>query len=610
MSSIVGTTIGGRYSIERLLGEGGMGAVYAAEHTLMHKRVAVKVLHAEMSQMSEVVSRFEREAMAASHIEHPNVAAATDFGKLDDGSFFLVLEFIEGKSLREALNAGGFTARRAMHVAKQIASALSRAHGLGIVHRDLKPENVMLVTRDGDPDFVKVLDFGIAKVPVGELAPKSTAGEALTQAGMIYGTPEYMPPEQALGEEVDKRADIYALGVMTYEMLTGRRPFDDESKVKLLGKHISAPVPPMPPERQVPPDLEALVNKMLAKATSDRVQEAKDVIDALDAMTTPSPGGVTSSQQLPIVRSHPSLPSLPSMPSLPSLPSGPTVLALSTHAKTLSRDFTRIFPLKVVIAAAGAIGVLALVTTIALVVKGSSSGAASSASATSASTAPPKEDPKFDRELKIAQSDVIALKWDDAIVHAQALETEYPARPEPYRILFQAHLAKSETKLALADASSWLDADPAAQTDAQLRDFVRTAATSHEDEVGAFALLESGKLGPQGTEMLYDLAYGSAQPSAAQAHARKSLAHETATQHASPELRVAIELRTAKDCESKKALLDRAATEGDARSLAILETYGAKGGCGFLGTRDCNACMHRDDTLTRATAKLRARVSP
>ncbi len=156
MTSIVGTTISGRYSIERLLGEGGMGAVYAAEHTLMHKRVAIKVLHAEMSVLPEVVSRFEREAMAASHIEHPNVAAATDFGKLDDGSFFLVLEFVEGKSLREALaSSGAFSTPRATHVAKQIASALSRAHGLGIVHRDLKPENVMLVTRDDDPDFVK-----------------------------------------------------------------------------------------------------------------------------------------------------------------------------------------------------------------------------------------------------------------------------------------------------------------------------------------------------------------------------------------------------------------------------------------------------------------------
>src|SRR5205823_4281381 len=173
----------GRYRIERLLGEGGMGAVFEAEHTLMHKRVAVKVLHAEMSLMSEVVARFEREAMAASHIDHPNVAAATDFGKLDDGSFFLILEFVEGTSLRERVAQGRLDVRTALHITRQIAAALGRAHALGIVHRDLKPENVMLVDRDGDRDFVKVLDFGIAKVPVGDIAPQSTAAgkSALTQ---------------------------------------------------------------------------------------------------------------------------------------------------------------------------------------------------------------------------------------------------------------------------------------------------------------------------------------------------------------------------------------------------------------------------------------------
>jgi serine/threonine-protein kinase len=164
--SLVGTTLGGRYLIEKLLGEGGMGAVYQAEHTHMRKRLAVKVLHPEMSRLPEVVARFEREAMAAAHIEHPNVAAATDFGKLDDGSFFLVLEYVEGKSLRDAIAVGPMELGRTLHIARQTASALARAHALGIVHRDLKPENIMLVAREGDANVVKVLDFGIAKVPI------------------------------------------------------------------------------------------------------------------------------------------------------------------------------------------------------------------------------------------------------------------------------------------------------------------------------------------------------------------------------------------------------------------------------------------------------------
>src|SRR5262245_61677646 len=245
-ASLVGQVLSERYRIESVLGEGGMGAVYMAQHVLMRKRLAVKVLHPEMTRLPEMVARFEREAMAAAHIEHPNVAAATDFGKLENGAFFLVLEYVEGSSLRDLIEKGPLPPRRALHIAHQIASALARAHALGIVHRDLKPENVMLVARDGDPDFVKVLDFGIAKVPVGELASRgasSDGGQVLTQLGMVYGTPEYMAPEQALGQEVDARADLYALGAILFEMLAGVRPFDAESKVTLLGMKVTSDPP-------------------------------------------------------------------------------------------------------------------------------------------------------------------------------------------------------------------------------------------------------------------------------------------------------------------------------------------------------------------------------
>jgi serine/threonine protein kinase len=290
--SLVGTTLSGRYLIERLIGEGGMGAVYQAEHTHMRKRLAVKVLHPEMSRLPEVVARFEREAMAAAHIDHPNVAAATDFGKLEDGSFFLVLEFVEGRSLRDVINEGRLELGRAMHVARQIASALGRAHALGIVHRDLKPENVMLVARDGDPDFAKVLDFGIAKVPIGGLIgePQKTGhtGPVLTQLGMVYGTPEYMAPEQALGQVVDARADLYALGVMTFEMIVGARPYEHESKVTLLGMHVTAPIPKMSdraPDANVPHEVDAIVTRLLAKEAGGRFADSKDLVEALDNAT-------------------------------------------------------------------------------------------------------------------------------------------------------------------------------------------------------------------------------------------------------------------------------------------------------------------------------------
>src|SRR5580692_9262827 len=159
-----GTIIAERYRVDSLLGEGGMGKVYAAEHVHMRKQVAIKVLHPEMSTTPEVVARFEREAVAAGKIAHPNVAAATDFGRLEDRSFFLVLEYVAGVDLRSILRRGPVTPARALHIVRQITSAVGAAHAAGIVHRDLKPENVMLVDRDGDPDFVKVLDFGIAKI--------------------------------------------------------------------------------------------------------------------------------------------------------------------------------------------------------------------------------------------------------------------------------------------------------------------------------------------------------------------------------------------------------------------------------------------------------------
>jgi eukaryotic-like serine/threonine-protein kinase len=276
---LVGTTVAGRYRIEGLLGSGGMGAVYRAEHVHMRKTVALKVLHKEFVGVNEVVARFEREAIAAGRIEHPNVAPATDFGKLDDGSFYLVLEFIDGKSLRQLIAEGPIGWERAVAIARQVASALGAAHAASIVHRDLKPDNVMLVTQPDGTERVKVLDFGIARVTLSE--PQRDATH-LTKVGAVMGTVAYMSPEQALGEEVDERTDLYALGVILHEMITGRAPFDADTAAQILAKQITETPPPLPPG--TPAALGALVAELLRKTRIERPPSARVVLERLEGL--------------------------------------------------------------------------------------------------------------------------------------------------------------------------------------------------------------------------------------------------------------------------------------------------------------------------------------
>jgi len=261
----VGDVVAERYKIDGLLGEGGMGVVYRAEHLLLHKRYALKVLLPHWCAVPEVLARFEREAVAASRIQSPHVVAATDCGKVDDGSFFLVMEYVQGSTLRSALRQGPIDAERALRIVYGIALALQAAHERGVVHRDVKPENVMLVERDGDPDFVKVLDFGIARLE------GPTASKALTQLGAVMGTPDYMAPEQALGQPADLRSDLYAAGAILFEMLTGAPPFTG-GPITVLRQHALSEVPELPPECSagLDPRLGAIVRKLLAKRPEER----------------------------------------------------------------------------------------------------------------------------------------------------------------------------------------------------------------------------------------------------------------------------------------------------------------------------------------------------
>jgi serine/threonine protein kinase len=281
--SLVGQTLSGRYKVESLLGSGGMGSVYSVTHTAMRKRYALKILNEQTAQVPELVARFEREALAAAHLEHPNIAAAIDFGKTEDGAFYLVLEYLEGQRLRDALESGPLDVRRAMHITRQIAAALERSHQLGIIHRDLKPENVMLVSRQGDRDFVKVLDFGLAKVEKAEPGSDAPA-QVLTRHGMVCGTPRYMAPEQCVGQPLDGRADLYALGLVLFEMLTGVHPFPDQDISRVIRHQLTTPTPALSkiaPNISVPASLEAVVQRLTHKQPDARYENATALLAAL-----------------------------------------------------------------------------------------------------------------------------------------------------------------------------------------------------------------------------------------------------------------------------------------------------------------------------------------
>jgi tRNA A-37 threonylcarbamoyl transferase component Bud32 len=278
--SLEGTVLGERYRVLRTLGEGGMGQVYLAEHVLLGKQVAVKVLRHDFSAKEDLVKRFQLEAVAASQIGQENIVDVTDFGQTPERSFYYVMEYVPGRSLGQLVDgAGPMPADRALPLFTQICKALAAAHARGIVHRDLKPDNVIVSRLADSSEKAKVLDFGISKVGEGP------SGSRITQVGMVVGTPHYMAPEQAVGSDVDQRADIYAFGVLAYEVLTGKVPFDAENPVQVLLKHQSElPQPPSEraPVMAIPQAVEDLVLRCLEKRREDRPQDMAEVLRALD----------------------------------------------------------------------------------------------------------------------------------------------------------------------------------------------------------------------------------------------------------------------------------------------------------------------------------------
>jgi serine/threonine-protein kinase len=284
----LGTAVAGRYRLDERLGAGGMGVVYKGVDTRTQRKIAVKFLHDAFAGMPDLVKRFEREVTAMSRLDHPNLVGIIDSG-VEAGVPYLVMAFHSGKPLADLVERGALAPARAVALTRQILAGVAAAHANGVVHRDLKPDNIMLLD-DVDGDFVKIFDFGLAKMVHG-----STQATKLTNTGFALGTPAYMSPEQATGAPTDERADIYAIGVMLYHMVTGRIPFDADSPLTVLLKHADeAPVPPRKVSRKVriSDELEAAILRAMEKKPSDRWRSADAFAAALDAAPEHTDGDI------------------------------------------------------------------------------------------------------------------------------------------------------------------------------------------------------------------------------------------------------------------------------------------------------------------------------
>ncbi|MFW5966978.1 MAG: serine/threonine protein kinase [Persicimonas sp.] len=592
VEALVGETLSERYLIEGCLGSGGMGAVYQAEHTLMKKKVAVKVLHGDITGHGEAVERFRREAQAAAHIDHPNVCVATDFGEMPDGRFFLVMEYLEGNTLDERLVCvERFEPKRALHIARQICDALIQAHRRGIVHRDLKPENVMLVHRGGDTDFVKIMDFGVARVRIGD---GEAAGAKITQAGRVYGTPHYMAPEQAAGSEsVDHRADLYSLGVLLFEMLTGTLPFADESATRVMAMHMTREPPSIEeraPDVDFPRGLADLVDRLMAKEPDDRPESAEEVREALDeviARADAEPTGLTAHTRELAARSTGALKRVGRR--------------LAPHLKGMTKGIRRLYDRYVSGPTKKLLGIGALV--VATFVVGSF--------VTAALVGP--SGPAVDEEDRRAQAEALADERAEsgldeaaealedgetsaAIEHLEEAAEKEGDDPHLAYLSGRAHLEDGEVGEALDAYAEALEGEPRyASEDRLVEDLVAIIVDGNEEaSADAVEVLLEGLPEEVANARLSEIAQlgeGKARDRAVDA-----LEGSGRIEALEPYERASIELRAASGCEEHRERIEELVEMQDPRALEVLRFYDEQpeSGCGSMGREDCYGCIRGD----------------
>lgn len=317
--AMIGQLIGGRYRVTGVLGEGGMGIVYVGEQQMGStvRKVAIKTLHSHLSKDPSVLARFHRECGTVAQLEHPNTIKFYDFGATADGTLYIAMEFVAGKPLADVVQEGPISPDRVIKIMRQVCGALDEAHMQGIIHRDLKPENVVLTNRAGETDFVKVLDFGIAARTESADAQKEAK---LTQQGMVLGTPPYMSPEQFTGKALDARSDIYSLAVMSYELLTGKLPFEADTPWQWATQHMTAqPIPfeVSAPAKNIPEGLRKAILRGLSKEREQRPNTAREFFAEL------SDGGRMTVEANPAETAAAARTGTAAMDAVPAFTSGP-----------------------------------------------------------------------------------------------------------------------------------------------------------------------------------------------------------------------------------------------------------------------------------------------
>ena len=557
---LIGAVVGERYRIVSRIGVGGMGAVYRAEHTMMRRDLAIKVLLSELGGREEFARRFEREAESASRLAHPNIITVTDFGRTPDGSLFLAMEFLAGDSLTTAINGGPLPRERALGIIRQILRGLDHAHGAGVVHRDLKPDNIMLVERDGQRDVVKILDFGIAKV-----TEPASGQEVLTQAGVIFGTPEYLSPEQAVGESVDARADLYAAGVILYEMLAGRRPFESEDKVKIISMHLSHAPPrirEVDPTVDVPFALEQVVLQALEKHRENRFASATAFLQALED----SEAVVDPALPLEIDATSPHI--------------ALDAPAASTTGETVPIGLPGPAPRRRARAAAVvlALGALTVLGVLGYRVRVHHKGAGPSA-LTSTPVEPAPAEPALATELKKVEA---LLEAGNTAAARLTLEEQLAKRPQDARVHYMlGRVAFSDNRHAdgLASYRQAITLDPGFRGDPVLLAHVDTALGEPRHAQAALDLIID-KIGAPAADLLEKVANeGSDLPRRRRAAAAL---HEMGKDERVDRVSLLmLELKKAPTCEERKDLVEQLRRAGDPRALPALKSLRSRGGSGL-----------------------------